>query len=51
MLIGTLNKIPDSVLAKAQNQSQKQFIDRARQGILDQYCNTCAIHNCYVCKT
>ena len=25
-------------------------IDRARQGILAQYSDTCAIHNCYVCK-
>ena len=30
-LIATLNEIPDLVLAEAQNQSQKQFIDRARQ--------------------
>ena len=50
-LIATLNEISDSVLAEAQNQSQKQFIDRARQGILAQYSDTCAIHNCYVCKT
>ena len=50
-LNATLNKILDSVLAEAQNQSQKQFIDRARQGILAQYSDTCAIHNCYVCKT
>ena len=49
-LIATLNKIPDSVLAEVQNLSQKQFIDRARQGILAQYSDTCAIHNCYVCK-
>ena len=39
-----------SVLAEVQNLSQKQFIDRARQGILAQYSDTCAIHNCYVCK-
>ena len=50
-LIATLNEIPDSVLAEVQNPSQKQFIDRARQGILAQYSDTCAIHNCYVCKT
>ena len=49
-LIATLNEIPDSVLAEVQNLSQKQFIDRARQGILAQYSDTCAIHNCYVCK-
>ena len=49
-LIATLNEIPDSVLAEVQNRSQKQFIDRARQGILAQYSDTCAIHNCYVCK-
>ena len=29
-LSATLNEIPDSVLAEARNQSQKQFIDRAR---------------------
>ena len=50
LLIATLNAIPDSVLAEAQNQSQKQFIDRARQGILAQYSDSCAIHNYYVCK-
>ena len=46
-----LNEIPDSVLAEVQNLSQKQFIDGAIQGILAQYSDTCAIHNCYVCKT
>ena len=50
-LIATLNEISVSVLAEAQNQSQKQFIDRARQGIMAQYSDTCAIHNCFVCKT
>ena len=50
-LIATLNETPDSVLAEVQNLSQKQFIDRARQGILAQYSDTCAIHNSYVCKT
>ena len=50
-LIATLNEIPDSVLAEVQHLSQKQFIDRARQGILAEYSDTCAIHNCYVCKT
>ena len=51
-LIATLNGIPDSVLAEVQNLSQKQFIDRAGQGtILAQYNDTCAIYNCYVCKT
>ena len=49
-LIATLNEIPDSVLAEVKNLSQKQFIDRARQGILAQYSDTCAIHNCYVSK-
>ena len=46
-LIATLNEILDSVLAEALNQSQKQFIDRARQGILAPYNDTCAIHNCF----
>ena len=52
-LIATLNEIPDSVLAEVQNLSQKQLMDRARQGILAQYMHfdTCAIHNCYVCKS
>ena len=50
-LIALLNEISDSVLAEVQNLSQKQFIDRARQGILAQYSDTCAIYNCYVCKT
>ena len=36
-LIATLNEISDSVFAEVQNLSQKQFIDRARQGILAQY--------------
>ena len=50
-LIATLNEIPDSVLAEVQKLSQQQFIDRARQCILAQYSDTCAIHSCYVCKT
>ena len=50
-LIATLNGIPDSILAETQHQSQKLFVDRARQGVLAQYSDTCAIHNCYVCKT
>ena len=50
-LIETLNEIPDSILAEVQNLSQKQFIDRARHGILAQYSDTCVIHNCYVYKT
>ena len=45
-LIANLNEIPYSVLADAQNQSQKQLIDRARQGIFVKYND-----NCYVCKT
>ena len=41
-LIATLNETPDSVLEEVQNLSQKQFIDRARQGISAQY--TIVIH-------
>ena len=45
-LIATVNEIPDSESAEAQNQSQKQFIDRTRQGILAHYSDICAIHKC-----
>ena len=45
-LIATVNEIPDLESAEAQNQSQKQCIDRTRQGILAQYSDTCAIHKC-----
>ena len=45
-LIATVNEIPDSESAEVQNLSQKQFIDRTRQGILTQYSDTCAIHKC-----